>query len=79
MRTRRDQMKTERDGTVHRKIIRWVGQNDLFSSKDRLFGPSKRLMYLKVIFFPDVPRDQKYACFLQTLGLCLVFSYFKYG
>lgn len=64
MRTHRDQMKTERDGTVHRKIIGWGGQNDLFSSKDRLFGPSKRLMYLKVIFFQmyHVIRNMPASC-----------------
>lgn len=45
----------------------------------RLFGPSKRLMYLKLIFFQMYQYDQKYRCLLQTLWLWLVFSNLKYG
>ena len=71
---------SNQNGTVHRKIIRWVGQNDLFSSKDgQAFWTQQKADVSESYFFPDVPRNQKYSCFLQTLWLCLVFSYFKYG
>lgn len=56
MRTSRDQIKTERPGTVHRKILRWAGQNDIFSSKD---GPSfwtqQETDVSESYFFPDLP------------------------
>jgi len=80
MRTCRDQITTEKNSTVHRKIIRWVGQNDLFSSKGgQAFWTQQKADVSESYFFPDVPCDQKYFGILQTLWLCLVFSYFICG
>lgn len=56
MRTSRDQIRTERAGIMHRKIIRWAGQNDIFNSKDGPpFWTQQETDVSETYFFPDVP------------------------